>query len=143
MRDMMNQLHPVTLFAPIAAQTNSSTARASEIIDLRGYNACTLVLINGTNTDADVTFAVEVTESDDSGMSGATAVADGDLVGTEALAASAFGDDKECRKIGYKGTKRYVQVTVTPTGNNSGDWFLAGVAILGHPDQAATANPPQ
>mgnify|MGYP007071605475 CR=1 FL=1 len=143
MRDMMNQLHPVTLFAPIAAQTNSSTARASAIIDLRGYDACTLVLINGANTDADVTFAVEVTESDDSGMSGATAVGDGDLVGTEALAASAFGDDNETRKIGYKGSKRYIQVTVTPTGNNSGDWFLAGVAILGHPAQAPTANPPQ
>lgn len=143
MRDMMNQLHPVVLFAPIAAQTNSSTARASEIIDLRGYNACTLVIINGTNTDADVTFAVEVTESDDSGMSGATAVADGDLAGTEALAAFAFGDDKECRKIGYRGTKRYIQVTVTPTGNNSGDWFMAGVAILGMAAQAPTDNPPQ
>lgn len=138
MRDMMNQLHPVTLFAPIAAQTNSSTARASEIIDLRGYHACTLVLINGTNTDADATFAVEVTESDDSGMSGATAVADGDLVGTEANAAFTFTHDKKTRKIGYRGSKRYIQVTVTPTGNNSGDWFMAGAAILGHAEQAPT-----
>lgn len=143
MRDMMNQLHTTYLFAPIAAQTNSSTARTSAIIDLRGYDACTLVLINGTNTDADATFAVEVTESDDSGMSGATAVADADLVGTEALAGFTFADDTETRKIGYKGSKRYIQVTVTPTGNNSGDWFMAGVAILGHPYQAPTANPPQ
>lgn len=143
MRDMMNQLHTTYLFAPIAAQTNSSTARTSAIIDLRGYDACTLVLINGTNTDADATFAVEVTESDDSGMSGATAVADGDLVGTEALAGFTFADDTETRKIGYKGSKRYIQVTVTPTGNNAGDWFMAGVAILGRPYQAPTANAPQ
>ena len=142
MRDMSNQLQPVTLFAPIAAQTNSSTARASEIIDVRGYNACTLILINGTNTDADATFAVEVTESDDSGMSGATAVADGDLVGLESSAGFTFTHDKKTRKIGYRGTKRYVQVTVTPTGNNSGDWFMAGVAILGHPDQAPTESVP-
>jgi hypothetical protein len=33
-------------------------------------------------------------------------------------------------------------VTVTPTGNNSGDWFMAGVAILGNPRKAPTANPP-
>lgn len=143
MRDMMNQLHTTYLFAPIAAQTNSSTARTSAIIDLRGYDACTLVLINGTNTDADATFAVEVAESDDSGMSGGTAVADADLIGTEALAGFTFADDTETRKIGYKGSKRYIQVTVTPTGNNSGDWFMAGVAILGHPHQAPTANAPQ
>lgn len=143
MRDMMNQIHTTYLFAPIAAQTNSNTARTSAIIDLRGYDSCTLVLINGTNTDADATFAVEVAESDDSGMSGGAPVADADLIGTEILAGFTFADDNETRKIGYKGSKRYVQVTVTPTGNNSGDWFLAGVAILGHPAQAPTANPPQ
>ena len=54
-----------------------------------------------------------------------------------------FADDVECRKIGYVGHKRYVRVTVTPTGNNCGDWFMAGVAILGHPRAVPTANPPQ
>lgn len=143
LRDQLNTIHPVCLFAPIAAQTNADTARASEIIDVRGYNSVTFVLINGTNTDANATFAVTMTESDDSGMSGATAVADADIVGTLALAGFTFADDKECRKVGYKGTKRYVQVTVTPTGNNSGDWFMAGVALLGRANQGPTANPPQ
>lgn len=142
MRDLMNEIDTKCLFPPLAAQTNSSTARASEIIDRKGFESLTLVLINGTNTDADATFAVEVTESDDSGMSGATAVADADLIGSEALAGFTYTDDKKTRKIGYMGAKRYVQVTVTPTGNNSGDWFMAGVAILGHPMNAPTANPP-
>ncbi len=143
MRDLMNNIHPVLLFAPIAAQTNSDTARVSAIIDTRGYGSCTLVLINGTNTDANATFAVLVEDGDDSSLTDNVAVADAELVGTEVLAAFAFGDDTECRKIGYIGNKRYVRVTVTPTGNNSGDWFMAGVAILGHPHIKPTANPPQ
>lgn len=142
MRDQMNQLDFKCLFPPLAAQTNSSTARTSEIIDRLGYDALTLVLINGTNTDADATFAVTITESDDSGMSGATAVAAADLVGTATLAGFDYSHDKKCRKLGYRGSKRYVQVTVTPTGNNAGDWFMAGVAVLGHPVSAPTANPP-
>jgi hypothetical protein len=40
-----------------------------------------------------------------------------------------FADDYEVRKIGYKGTKRYVQATITPA-NNTGNLFLAGVWIL-------------
>lgn len=141
--DLHNNLHFKTLFPPIAAQTNSDTARTSNIIDTANFDSLELVLINGTNTDTNATFAVEVTESNDSGMSGATAVADADLIGLESEAAFNYGDDGECRKIGYKGNKRYVQVTVTPTGNNSGDWFMAGLAIQGTPRKAPTANPPQ
>ena len=54
-----------------------------------------------------------------------------------------FADDTECRKIGYKGKRRYVRVTVTPSGNNSGDWFMAGVAVKGNGRKRPTANPPQ
>lgn len=143
MKDLTNNIHPVLLFEPVAAQTNSSTARVSAIIDRQGYESLTLVLINGTNTDADATFAVLVEDGNVSNLSDNAAVDDAELNGTEALAAFAFGDDGECRKIGYRGSKRYVRVTVTPTGNNSGDWFMAGVAILGNPSRSPTANPPQ
>lgn len=140
--DLHNSIHPVPLFAPIAAQTNSDTARVSAIIDTRGYGSCELILINGTNTDTNATFVVLVEDGDDSSLNDNAAVADSELVGTEALAGFTYADDVECRKIGYVGNKRYVRVTVTPTGNNSGDWFMAGVAILGHPSIAPTANPP-
>lgn len=142
-RDLMNSIHPVALFTPIAAQTNDSTARVSAIIDTRGYGSCTFVLVNGANTDATATFAVLVEDGDDSGLSDNAAVADAELIGTEALAGFTFADDGECRKIGYVGNKRYVRVTVTPTSNDSGSWFMAGVALLGHPDLGPTANPPQ
>ena len=143
MRDLHNNIHTALLFAPIAAQTNDSTARVSAIIDRRGYDSLELVLINGTNTDATATFAVLVEDGDNASLTDNAAVADAELLGTEVLAAFAFGDDGETRKIGYVGNKRYVRVTVTPTSNDSGDWFMAGVAILGHPSVKPTANPPQ
>lgn len=142
MRDMMNNIHTVPLIAPVAARTDN-TAIVSAIIDTRGFGSCTLVLVTGTNTDVNATFAVLVEEDDASGFGTAAAVADADLLGTEALAGFTFADDIECRKIGYVGTKRYVRMTVTPSGNDSGNIFLAGVAILGHPAMAPTANPPQ
>jgi hypothetical protein len=139
---MVNSLQPVPLIAPVAARTDN-TAIVSAIIDTLGYGSCSLILVTGTNTDANATFAVLVEDGDESDLGDNSAVADEDLIGTEALAGFTFADDVECRKIGYVGNKRYVRVTVTPSGNDSGNIFLAGVAILGHPHSAPTANPPQ
>lgn len=142
MRDSLNSIHPVPLIEPVAARTDN-TAIVSAIIDTRGYNSCVLALVTGTNTDTDATFAVLVEDGDDSGLSDNAAVADAYLVGTEALAGFTFADDVECRKIGYTGTKRYVRMTVTPSGNDVGNIFIAGIAVLGNPDRQPTANPPQ
>ena len=70
---------------------------------------------------------------DDSGLSDAAAVADADLIGTEAGASFLFSDDNKVFKIGYKGTKRYVRVTITPANNGAGNIYPAGVWIKGHP----------
>lgn len=140
MKDLSSTLHPVQLIAPAAAGTDN-TPIVSDVIDLQGYDGVACVLNIGTNTDADATFAVLVEHSDASG-SGFEAVADSGLNGTEALAGFTFADDDEVRKIGYVGGKRYVRVTVTPSGNNSGNIFVSGVAILGYPHNGPTANPP-
>jgi hypothetical protein len=141
MRDMLNNIHPLTAIEPVAARTNN-TAIVSSIIDTRGYDALTFAILVGTNTDADVTFAVTMDHGDVSNLSDAAAVPAADLVGTLALAGYIFSDDAETRKIGYGGNKRYVRLTVTPTGNDAGNIFIAAVAILGNPLQAPTPNPP-
>jgi hypothetical protein len=140
-RDFLNDMHPLIAIAPVAARTDD-TAIVSSIIDTRGYDGVTFVIATGTNTDADATFAVTMDEGDASDLTGSNAVAATDLVGTLALAGYTFSDDAETRKIGYKGIKRYVRLTVTPTGNAAGNIFLAAVAILGLPTQLPTANPP-
>ena len=137
-KDIHNNLHFVPLIAPVAARTDN-TAIVSAIIDTLGYEAAELVLITGTNTDVNATFAVLVEDGDASNLSDNAAVADTFLIGTEAEAGFIFSDDVECRKIGYVGGKRYLRMTVTPSGNDSGNIFIAGVAVLGHPRHAPTS----
>lgn len=110
-------------FAPIAAITNVNTASVTEILDTQGYEANEFILQMGAITDADVTFVVLMEESDESDMTGANDVADEDLVGTEVEAAPLFSDDDDVFSLGYKGSKRYIRVTLTPSANSAGDIF--------------------
>jgi hypothetical protein len=141
MRDHMNDLHILNAISPVAARTDN-TAIVSAIIDRQGYDSLTFGIAVGTNTDANATFAVTMDDGDVANLSDAAAVAAGDLVGTYALAGYTFSDDAESRKIGYRGNKRYVRLTITPSGNDSGNIFLAALAILGNPSVAPTPNPP-
>jgi hypothetical protein len=139
MRDLHNHIHTVRAISPVSVADN--TAQVSQIIDLQGYNACEFVLLTGAIADADATFAVLVEDGNDSALSDAAAVPDAQLLGTEALAGFQFDDDNETRKIGYIGHKRYVRLTVTPSGNASAA-LVAAVAVLGHPAAVPTINPP-
>lgn len=139
MRDLMNQIHVARVLSPVSVSDN--TAQVGQIIDTQGYKSLTFVINTGSIADADATFAVLVEHGDVSNLSDAAAVADSGLLGTEALAGFQFDDDNEVRKIGYVGGKRYVRLTITPSANASAA-LLGAVAILGHPGQAPTANPP-
>lgn len=139
MRDLMNNIATKLAIAPAVVVDN--TAQVGSVVDVAGFDSLTFVIVTGTLADADATFAVLVEEGDQANLSDAAAVADKDLIGTEALAGFTFAADRVTRKIGYKGGKRYVRLTVTPSGN-AGDAPLAAVAILGHPGSAPTANPP-
>lgn len=138
-RDLMNDVTPKVAIAPVV--TTDNTALVSAVIDTLGYNSATFVIATGTLADADATFAVLLEESDASDLSGGNAVADADLIGTEALAGFTFAADSATRKLGYKGSKRYLRLTVTPSGN-TGNAPIAAIAILGHANSRPTANPP-
>lgn len=135
MRDQSSELKVIQLFPPTTI-TNANTATVSSIIDRLNFDALTLAIVYGGLTDANVTSTVLVEEGDQANMSDAAAVADAQLIGTEAGAAVTFADDNKVAKIGYKGSKRYVRVTVTPVGNDAGAYPFAGVAILGNPATA-------
>jgi len=139
MNELFNNINIKRGISPYDHATGDA-AVTTEIIDMQGVSDLVFVIATGSLADADATFAVLVEESADSGMSGKTAVADGDLLGTEALAGFAFGDDNKCFKIGYKGSMRYVTATVTPT-NNAGAALLCVVAIT-VPQLKPAANPP-
>lgn len=130
-KDLHNRLHFVPLIVPVAARTDN-TPIVSAIIDTQGYESVEFALVTGTNTDTNATFAVTVDEGDNSALSDAVAVTNSKLIGTLAEGSFTFADDNECRKLGYIGSKRYVRLTVTPSGNDSGNIFIAGVAVLGN-----------
>ena len=139
MKDLASNIDVKRVISPVSVADN--TAQVGQIIDRRGFDSVTFLIATGSVADADTTFTVLLEESDDSGMSGGNAVADADLIGTEALAGFQFDDDNECRKLGYVGNKRYLRLTITPA-NNASAAILAAVAVLGHPSLAPTANPP-
>lgn len=139
MKDLHNNIHVKRAISPVSVADN--TAAVSEIIDMQGFQSLEFVIATGSIADADATFAVLVEDGDASNMADAAAVADANLLGTEALAGFQFDDDNEVRKIGYVGSKRYVRLTITPTGNASAA-LLSAVAVLGHPASVPTANPP-
>ena len=137
--DLFNSINLKRGISPYDHATGDA-AVVSQIIDMQGIDTLVFAIATGSLADADATFTVLVEESDDSGMSGATAVADADLLGTEALASFTFAGDDKCYKIGYKGSKRYVTCTITPA-NNTGAALLCVIAIT-VPQILPASNPP-
>ena len=142
MKDLANIITPKRVLSPVS--TDADTALVGEIIDKKGFDSVTYVIATGSIGDANATFTVLLEEGDAAAMGDATAVADADLLGTEALASFIFSDDNKCFKLGYIGSKRYTRLTITPSGNSGtpSAALLSAVAILGNPQIAPTANPP-
>jgi len=138
-RDLMNNIHPVVAIAPQVVTDGSSLLSAA--IDVRGYKSCTFIVLLGTLADADATWTVTVHEGSTSTQSAHTAVADKDLIGTEALAGFQFDSDGECRKIGYKGSQDYASIEIDNDTANTGNAPIAVLALL-EPYEAPASNPP-
>lgn len=139
MRDLHNNIAPKRAISPVSVA--DTTALVGQIVDRQGFNALEYIVLTGSIVDADATFVVLLEEGDNSTLSDAVAVADANLLGTEALAAFKFSDDDKVFKLGYKGNKRYTRLTITPVGNASAA-LIAAVAVLGQPALAPTSNPP-
>lgn len=140
MRDLMNNIHPLVAVAPQSVGDGSSLVSAA--IDLSGYESCTFIIMLGALGDADATWTVTVHEGDTDTQADHTAVADIDLIGTEALAGFQFDDDSSCKKIGYKGGERYVSIEIDNVTANASAALIGVLCILAHPKDRPTSNPP-
>lgn len=132
MRDTYNNLKVVPVINP--KSVSDTTPQVGAIIDLKGFDSALLIIQAGA-LDNDATFTTLLEESDNDDLSGGNAVADDDLLGTEALASFDGDDDDTAKKLGYIGSKRYIRLTITPATNDSAS-FLAASAVLGHPHLA-------
>ncbi len=125
MKDLHYSVKYSRALSPVAAVSNN-TAYVSEILDTANFTANELVILTGSLADADATFTVLLEEGAASNLSDNTAVADGDMLGTEAGASFTFANDDTTKKLGYIGSKRYIRATITPA-NNTGNAFVAAV----------------
>ena len=128
----------IPLLPPAAAKTAAFTSAS---VDLRNYDAATVVANVGTSGDAlSGTNRVElaVQESDDNATF--TPVADADLLKTvSGQAAGTFANlnapsaASQAYLTGYRGNKRYIRVAGTTYGTTSGGTFIDALAVLGRP----------
>ncbi len=137
MRDMLNNKQVVALGELTLTGT---TPAASAWVDMRGFDACTLAVINGTITDAGTAagFTLTAQEGDDSTTAGAAAVAATDMVGgTQTVTVTDdAADNIAAGGVGYNGAKRYLRLNGVGTTGTAA--VLTVVAILNKPHRAAT-----
>lgn len=135
-RDLHNDVLISNAISPQSVSDN--TALVSAIIDTKGYDSLEFGIVTGSLADADATFTVLVEDGDNSSLTDNAAVADTELLGTEADASFTFAADDSATKIGYHGAKRYVRLTITPAANASAA-LIGAVAIQGHAHRAPVA----
>ena len=138
----MQHLHEnINATVCIAAQNLATSSKIGGPIDTRGYGGVEFIVQHGTRSASTVTVTTTVMESTATTASTFTSVADGDLVGLEtdvSLAAVALvaGSTSACTKrIGYKGTKRYVKVKMKASASTIG----GAAAVLFDPEIAPVA----
>ena len=138
-KDLYSDISTTTAFMPQAL--SSTTDITGTVIDTKGYGSVTFIL----NTDAiaagDLNAQLLINEDDASGFGSSNAVADADLIGTEAATQIGTGAaDDRTKRIGYNGSKRYVRCDLTVTANTGTD-VVGCIAVLGHPQSAPIAGP--
>ena len=130
--DIHNEVLQKPAFNP--ATINSDTTTTGAIIDTQGFEALEFVMQAGTISAG--TFTPLIEESDAADLSGSNAVADADLLGTEA--AAALSASNTAKRVGYRGDKRYVRLSIVSASSANG--VVGALAILGKPMLAKTAS---
>ena len=130
--ELHNSLQYTLLDGPVSGAADN-VARVGTVVDMKDHHALEFIICLGTLTTSAAGFTVLV-ESSATNFGAEGGVADVDLLGTEVLASFDGDDDDQIKRIGYKGTKRYVRMTITPD-TNSGAWLMCVLAarLPNHP----------
>lgn len=141
--DLHSNIKQIQSIIPAAIGANAT--KTGVIHDRQNYGGVEFLVAYGSVTTTGTVVTLIMKEGDVTGTM--TSVADADMLGTEALAGLAAatprtaGTTKEVTKrVGYKGTKRYVQLLAVQTGVTSVGCISAN-AIMFNPTQVPVANP--
>ena len=128
MKDTYSDIGVAVTLVPIA----QTATLAGTAIDLRGFNAATLIVNTGAIASSGL-YDIRLQESATTTSGDFTDVAAADLLGT--LPAGLAADS--VYKQGYVGTKRYIRALIT---KQSGASIVAGAVIVrGEPSDAPVA----
>lgn len=122
-QDLVSEITPAIALA--SASIASSTTTNGNSVDMQGAESLAFVFFSGAYTDG--TYTPQIEESSDN--STWSAVADADLIGTEASAAITAAN--EVFDIGYVGNERYVRLAVVSTSVTTGA-TIGATAVKGH-----------
>ena len=131
--ELHNNISAVRVISPVS--TTGNTAIVGAIMDMQGFSAAEFLITLGTVVTSGTTYTALLEEGAVANLSDAAAVADADLLGTEALASFIDSEINTTKKLGYKGNKRYIRLTMTPAGN-TGASTMAAVCVKGCPSIA-------
>ncbi len=121
-------------FAPVVSlkatnQSDPSVPVNGTGVDLAGYDGCMIMFDAGTLAGSSTpTITPQIQESDDN--STFTAVAAADLDGG-VLAAIVAANDETLHVRGYKGSKRYIRVSLTAKGGTTPALPCSAVVVRG------------
>lgn len=144
--DLHNNMRVLTVMAPRALATVAGS-KTAKVIDRQGYGGVEFIFSYGNTGASTATLPVIIKEGTTSGT--LTSVADADLVGTELLAgigavARTSGTSLNVTKrVGYRGTKRYVAAYIgTVSAASVSTAKIHGIcAVLHSPSLGPTDNP--
>lgn len=131
--DLHNSVKVARALDPKSITTDTTTV--GTVVDLRGFETCEFIINYGLLNDSDLVPLIEESASDDVAMGDASAVADGDLLGTEAAAGTTQATPSVCKKVGYRGSSRYVRLSMVSTSTNGAN-LVGAVALLGGKNQS-------
>jgi hypothetical protein len=134
MRDNISNVQYVNLGSLTLSGT---TPGLSGYLDMQGFDAASIMVVNGTITDAGTAAGFTVTLQESADTTGAAAVAATDTVnGGTVTVTSDTADNVVAGAVGYNGSARYIGVTATgTTGTNA---VITLVGVLGKPHSAPT-----
>ena len=142
MSELHSNIKQTRVIGPVAIGANAT--KSGKVIDRQGYYGVEFVVSYGAVTTTGSIVTLVMKEGDVTGT--LTSVADGNMLGTEALAGLAAGartsgtGQNVVKRVGYKGIKRYVTIDSVSTGTTSVG-CIGVAAVLYDPETAPISNP--
>jgi hypothetical protein len=143
MQDLHNTSRVISSVRAVAIGANAT--KTGVIVDRKGYGGVEFIATYGAVTTTGTICTLVLFEGDVTGTM--TSIADANLLGTEALASllattprTSGTAQNVAKRVGYIGSKRYVQAKTVSTGTTSVGVVSVNV-VLYNPEISATANP--